>query len=99
MSAENRQSDFFYHTAHQDYLQGLIEWGWLGFAGWMGLFGMVIAMGIQRARVGSFYAVAILIAILSVALQAMVDFPFQVGSLQWVGIFLCGILVSPIKRK
>jgi O-antigen ligase len=95
VKAEGRESDFFFHTAHEDYLQGLIEWGWLGFIVWMALLFISITIGIKAIGKGSFYAAAILIAILSAAFQAIVDFPGQIGSLQWLGIFLFGILVSP----
>jgi O-Antigen ligase len=76
---------------HQDYLQTVLEWGWLGSSLWALLFFGGIAVGIRaykrhagrewtpRRRVLQPLAV---IALAGVALHALVDFPFQIESIQ-----------------
>jgi len=76
---------------HDDYLQTLIEWGWMGSALWGLLFFGAIAVGIRscmkyarrewtpRRRV---LQPVVIIALVGAALHALVDFPFQIGSLQ-----------------
>ncbi|HZD08574.1 MAG TPA: hypothetical protein VE176_10015, partial [Candidatus Limnocylindrales bacterium] len=84
---------------HEDYLQTLLEWGWLGSAPWALLFFGGIAIGIKnlraqrnrrewRPRYRLFLAVIIL-ALLGTALHALVDFPFQIASLQlYVAVYV-----------
>lgn len=76
---------------HQDYLQTVLEWGWLGSALWGLLFFGGIAVGIRsykrharrdwtpRRRV---LQPLVIIALTGVALHALVDFPFQIESIQ-----------------
>jgi hypothetical protein len=76
---------------HQDYLQTVLEWGWLGSSVWALLFFGGIAVGIRsynryarrewtpRRRVLQPLAV---IALAGVAIHALVDFPFQIESIQ-----------------
>ncbi len=76
---------------HQDYLQTVLEWGWLGSILWALVFFGGIAVGIHsynrdaatawmpRRRVMQPMAVA---ALAGVALHALVDFPFQIESIQ-----------------
>ena len=76
---------------HEDYLQTLIEWGWAGSALWALLFFGGIAIGIRsynkyarrdwtpRRRV---LQPLVIIALAGVALHALVDFPFQIESIQ-----------------
>ena len=88
----------FYHRAHQDYLQCLIEWGLVGFGMWMALLAYVLVAGIKKITNGSFYAAATLISIGSAMLQGLADFPAQIASLQWVGVMLCAVIVSPSQK-
>jgi uncharacterized membrane protein len=76
---------------HEDYVQTLLEWGWLGSSLWCLLFFGGIAVGIcsynkvarrdwtPRRRV---MQPLVIIAIIGVALHALVDFPLQIESIQ-----------------
>jgi hypothetical protein len=76
---------------HQDYLQTVMEWGWLGSSLWALLFFGGMAVGIlsyhkyamrdwlPRRRVIQPLAI---VALGGVAMHALVDFPFQIESLQ-----------------
>ena len=76
---------------HEDYLQTILEWGWLGSSLWALLFFGGIVVGIfsynryaprnwmPRRRVMQPVA---MIALAGVALHALVDFPFQIESIQ-----------------
>ena len=88
--------------AHQDYLQTLTEWGYLGSAGWAVLVLGAIGSSLLRARryrdelseaarVGHF---GMLVALLGVLLHALVDFPLQIASIQLYVAVLLGLLWS-----
>jgi O-antigen ligase len=76
---------------HEDYLQTLLEWGWIGGILWALLFFGGITVGIRsykkyarrewmpRRRVLQPLAI---IALMGVALHALVDFPVQIESIQ-----------------
>jgi O-antigen ligase len=76
---------------HQDYLQVLLEWGWLGSSLWAGLFFGGITVGVRsykrytkrgwtpRRRV---LQPLVITALVGVALHALVDFPLQIESIQ-----------------
>jgi hypothetical protein len=76
---------------HQDYLQTVIEWGWLGSSLWALLIFGGILVGIlsyhryarrhwmPRRRV---MQPLIIVALAGVATHALVDFPFQIESIQ-----------------
>ena len=76
---------------HEDYLQTVLEWGWLGSSLWALLFFGGITVGIlsyRRYAMRSWMPrrcvmqpVAI-IALAGVAIHALVDFPFQIESIQ-----------------
>jgi O-antigen ligase len=76
---------------HEDYVQTVLEWGWLGSGLWALLFFGGIAVGIRsynryakrswmpRRRVLQPLA---MVALAGAALHALVDFPFQIESIQ-----------------
>ena len=76
---------------HQDYLQTLLEWGWIGGILWALLFFGGITVSIRgykeharrewtpRRRV---LQPLVIIALMGVALHALVDFPVQIESIQ-----------------
>jgi len=75
---------------HEDYLQTVLEWGWLGSILWALLFFGGIAVGVRsykryapdwtpRRRLLQPF---VIIALIGVALHAMVDFPLQIFSIQ-----------------
>ncbi|MGE5208483.1 MAG: O-antigen ligase family protein [Alphaproteobacteria bacterium] len=76
---------------HQDYLQTILEWGWLGSILWALLFFGGVAIAIRSynkyaardwlPRRGVVQPLAI-VALAGVALHAVVDFPFQIESIQ-----------------
>src|SRR4030095_6683528 len=83
---------------HEDYLQTVLEWGWLGSSLWALVFfgGIAVAIrsyrkyarreGMARKRVLQPLAI---VALIGVALHALVDFPFQIESIQlYVAVYL-----------
>jgi len=89
-----------WYFAHQDYLQAILEWGWLGAAAWAALiFGAVIFAWRAKKRDSAqwstsdrVYYFAILTALLGVLLHAWVDFPLQIASIQLYVAVLVGML-------
>jgi len=86
--------------AHQDYLQGLIEWGYLGFSLWVMLFGGAIVSGFLHLRarrkgvqVNLSTSVAML-ALFLLLLHALVDFPLQIPAVQCLVVFYLALLWS-----
>jgi hypothetical protein len=88
--------------AHQDYLQTLIEWGWIGAALWALIPGGALAIGAWNAlRQRRTWAgrdrhlhVAATAAIAAVLIHALVDFPLQIASIQLYVVVLAGLLWS-----
>jgi O-antigen ligase len=92
----------FARHAHQDYLQAVIEWGWLGAAAWA----VVLAGGVIRTvravrRARGHWAFrdevltgSILLALLGVTLHALVDYPMQVPAIQLTVAVMLGLLWS-----
>ncbi|MGI8431784.1 MAG: O-antigen ligase family protein, partial [Chthoniobacterales bacterium] len=86
---------------HDDYLQTLLEWGWVGGVLWAGVFfgGMLVAVrGLaDKERVARWFprqrlsVLLALSALAGVAVHAAVDFPLQIFSIQlyaatWLGV-------------
>src|SRR5438477_3261009 len=76
---------------HEDYLQTALEWGWLGSSLWALLFFGGIAKGIRSYKKSGAQAWTprrrllqrlVAVALAGVALHALVDFPFQIASIQ-----------------
>ena len=96
-----RRIEGIWRFAHQDYLQAIIEWGFIGAT----VLGAIFVRGMVRAFKGSKIAGAsdserILrfatgLALLGVALHAVIDFPLQIASLQLYVVCLLAIAVSP----
>ncbi len=74
--------------AQQDYLQTLIEWGWVGATVWLVVFGGAITCAVRALRFGGLdlegrtLIYVSLVALAGVAVHALVDYPLQVASLQ-----------------
>ncbi len=95
---------YWYH-AHQDWLQTIIEWGWLGFAAWAVIFGgaMVrlwvrIARGQRRGRT-DLSAGAAFIALLLVIVHSLADFPLQIPAIQWLVVFYLAVAWCDIRSR
>jgi len=85
---------------HEDYLQTLMEWGWMGSTLWALLLFGAITIGIRsynkyarrnwtpRRRV---LQPLVMIALAGVALHALVDFPLQIESIQLYVVTYLGI--------
>jgi hypothetical protein len=93
---------------HQDYLQTLLEWGWIGSALWATLFfgGIAVALrNLHSANASKWsprYRVLLALSVLAlagVALHAFVDFPFQIASLQLYVATYLGICWSSVNWK
>jgi len=81
----------FWRFLHEDYLQTLLEWGWLGSALWALLLfgGIVFAIrNFSRPRAQNWsqrrrlMLPLVVIALCGVAVHALVDFTFQIASIQ-----------------
>jgi O-antigen ligase len=85
--------------AHEDYLQAVIEWGWIGATVLGVLFFGGIGNGLrhywrrgpQLSRFDQMFLFGTLLALIGVALHAMVDFPLQIPSLQLYAAVYLGI--------
>jgi hypothetical protein len=85
--------------AHQDYLQTAVEWGWTGAACWAFLLfgGFVLSTYACSKRAGVFdrqtrgLYLAAALGLGATALHSMVDFPFQIASLQLYLMAYAGI--------
>lgn len=87
----------FWRFAHEDYLQTLIEWGWIGGASCAVIFfgGIFTGLRAYRRTAALFGTLdrtlwfATLLALFGVAIHATVDFPLQIASLQlYVAVYL-----------
>jgi O-Antigen ligase len=75
---------------HEDYLQTVLEWGWLGAGLWALLFFGGITVGIRSFRKYArdwvprrrLLQPLVIVALGGVALHALVDFPLQIASIQ-----------------
>lgn len=104
---------WYWKYAHQDYLQTLVEWGWLGATLWGALLGGGLLYGLLRlAKVYKSFLLedrlflgASCLALVGICLHAMVDFPLQIASLQLFAamacavVWTCGSWGSKRKRK
>lgn len=88
---------------HQDYLQTLLEWGWLGGLLWAALFFGAIVVAIRKYRSSESRTWAprrrllVLLSVLAlggVALHAFVDYPLQIASIQLYVATFAGVCWS-----
>jgi O-antigen ligase len=86
--------------AHHDYLQYIIEWGWLGAALWAILIigGVVVAIRAYRKEPGEdrILLAAALAALGGVLVHSLVDWPLQVGSLQLYAAMYLAVAANPL---
>ena len=85
--------------AHNDHLQTIVEWGWIGYTAWVILFMGALWKGIQMAQSGSSLATRTLgtcgtLSLVGVLLHAGIDFPLQIISIQLYAGVIAGMLWS-----
>jgi O-antigen ligase len=87
---------FWYH-AHQDWLQGIIEWGYAGFAAWVVIFGGSMVRLWRRVRDAAalhqpeITATIPLLALALVLIHGLVDFPLQIPAIQLLVVFYLAV--------
>jgi len=87
----------FWKHAHQDYLQTLIEWGYLGTSLWALIIGGGIFCGVSawlKWRYdfsGRWFLLCAIVGIIATLVHSFVDFPLQVASIQFYVCVLLGI--------
>jgi O-antigen ligase len=89
-----------YNYVHNDYLQFIIEWGWIGAAFWAALLGGGFVAGVKAYRGGiaeqRLILAAAMIGLGGVLVHAMIDWPLQVASLQlYAGVYLALLYSNP----
>lgn len=88
--------------AHQDYLQTIIEWGWLGASLWAGLLLGGLIEGIRTlwrqmnkgTSIHAYETLGLLLALAGILIHALFDYPLQVLSLLIFALTICGLLWS-----
>jgi len=90
--------------AHNDYLQSLSEWGWVGFVCWTVIIGggFLKALRITGIRDSSWESKALgmagSLALGGVLLHSLVDFPLQITSIELCMLVVCGLFYGqPIR--
>lgn len=83
--------------AHQDYIQTLVEWGIVGGTAWMILIGGGLCRGWSKLLRGAkeLSTVAAVMGLTLTAVHALLDFPFQIGSLRYASAVYLAMLWSP----
>lgn len=89
-----------WQNAHQDYLQTLMEWGYLGGLVWAFLFFIGLGIGITKHRKQQnswdretrLFSSACILSFCGLLLHALVDFPLQIPSLQLYAAVLLALL-------
>jgi hypothetical protein len=93
--------------AHEDYLQTVVEWGFCGAAAWFIFFGSTVvraAATFYRSSKGwdgevRTFAFVCFVALGSVLIHSLVDFPLQIASLQLYTSVLLGLLAALSYQK
>ena len=81
-------------NTHEDYLQTLVEWGWIGFGGWVVLVGGAFGRlwpWLWQTRFNTRTGLAVGVALGSVYLHALGDCPLQIPVLQYYAAVYLGL--------
>jgi O-Antigen ligase len=92
----------YWAQAHDDYLQSLVEWGFVGATLWFLFFGNTIVRAVltfwRRKRAWDSrmrtFGIACFLALGAVLIHSTVDFPLQIASLQLYTSVVLGFLAS-----
>lgn len=87
---------------HQDYLQVLIEWGWVAGGLCFLLFGIGIRKAWRKCRTTKGKSLAFAVSFLGlvlIAFHALVDFPLQIASIQLYSTVLLAIAWAPHGKR
>ncbi len=99
--AQNEQvGRWLWRYSHQDYLQVVVEWGWLGALLWAALLGGGLIFGLGRLALdydgllveNRLLLGAACLALFGIFLHALVDFPLQIASLQLYTAMACAVV-------
>src|ERR1700677_943782 len=99
--------------AHEDFLQTMIEWGWLGSVWWFLLFmgGLFVAFrsyshrALFSSRTDRHLLLGALLGVIGTLVQSLVDFPLQIASLRLFFLTLLALcwaspqLLAPPEKK
>ena len=87
----NKPAPGTWRFLHEDYLQTMLEWGWLGSSLWALLLFGGIAIGIRSYKKSAgqgwtprrrLLQPLVIVVLAGVALHALIDFPLQIASIQ-----------------
>jgi hypothetical protein len=89
----------FWRYAHMDYLQTLVEWGWIGCTTWgMFFLGGTIRVGWNYLRFYEKYAgkdriltLSLFLALAGLSIHMFYDFPMQIPSIQFYALLILGM--------
>jgi len=92
--------------AHQDYLQTIMEWGYVGFLLWVGLFAggfwvalMRLSRDLSLHSDESVLLACCVFSLIGVLLHSFVDFPLQIASIQLYVAVLLALMWGLAARK
>ncbi len=99
------RAEGIWQHAHNDYLETLVEWGWVGFLMWVAIFAGGCYRGVRSIlTLGhrpdmAVVSLAALCSLLTTAIHAGFDFPFQIFSLQMIAVMSLAIVWTTPQRE
>jgi O-antigen ligase len=99
MSPMRNVGDTVHDYAHEDYLQTVLEWGWLGTFWWTILVAGGLYRGLKTYSRRSLFTskterhlvLAGLLGVIGTLAQALIDFPLQIASLRYFFLLLLAL--------
>ena len=89
-----------WHRGHCDPLQTLVEWGWIGFAGWMvlGIGSVICGISLLRrkpmSQANTHLVTGMTIGLVGVGFHSCFDFPLSIFSIHFTALLFCTLLCS-----